>query len=45
MLMYGSTMFLVGLTEHPRPDPSLWLTQWAFPGQQSRAGGLATSGS
>ena len=45
MLMYGSTMFLVVLTDHPSPDPHLWLTRWAFPGRLSRAAGLATSGS
>ena len=45
MLMYGSTMFLIVLTDHPSPDPHLWLTQWAFPGRRSRAAGLATSGS
>jgi xylulokinase len=45
MLMYGSTMFLIGIGPALRPDPRLWLTQWAFPGARSRAAGLATSGS
>jgi xylulokinase len=44
MLMYGSTMFMIGVTPQPRPDPHLWLTRWVFPGAYSRAAGLATSG-
>jgi xylulokinase len=44
MLMYGSTMFLIGLAAEAHPDRHLWLTRWAFPRGYSRAAGLATSG-
>lgn len=44
MLMYGTTMFLVNVTEQPHPSPVLWSTVGAFPGTYSQAGGMATSG-
>jgi xylulokinase len=44
MLMYGTTMFLVNVTEQPHPSPVLWSTVGAFPDTYSLAGGMATSG-
>lgn len=44
MLMYGSTMFMIGLSDAPQPDARLWLTRWVSDGRLSRAAGLATSG-
>ena len=45
MLMYGSTAFLVLVTERPHPDPRVWTTRGAFAGQYVSAGGMATTGS
>jgi xylulokinase len=44
MLMYGSTMFLVQITDRPRTHPKLWSTAGATPGSWSLAAGMATSG-
>jgi xylulokinase len=44
MLMYGSTMFLVQVTDRPRTHPKLWSTAGATPGSWSLAAGMATSG-
>jgi xylulokinase len=44
MLMYGTTMFLVNVTEQAHPSPVLWSTVGAFPDTYSLAGGMATSG-
>jgi xylulokinase len=44
MLMYGTTMFLVNVTEQPHLSPVLWSTVGAFPDTYSLAGGMATSG-
>jgi xylulokinase len=44
MLMYGSTMFLVQVTERPRSHPKLWATAGATPGSWSLAAGMSTSG-
>jgi xylulokinase len=44
MLMYGTTMFMIGLAAEANPNPGLWLTRWAFPENYSRAAGLATAG-
>jgi xylulokinase len=45
MLMYGSTAFLILVTEAPRTHPDLWATAGAFPGQHALAAGMATTGS
>ena len=45
MLMYGSTMFFVGVTSTPVINPALWSTQGNFPGQHTMAAGMASSGS
>jgi len=44
MVMYGSTMFLVGVLDAPRTHPGLWGTAGALPGSWSLAAGMATSG-
>src|SRR5262249_35181563 len=44
MLMYGTTMFLVQVLEHARPDPGLWTTGGPFPGTGPLAAGMAPSG-
>lgn len=45
MLMYGSTMFLVGLVASPLASPHLWGTAGVRPGVACVAAGMATSGS
>lgn len=44
MLMYGTTMFLVNVTDRPHPSPHLWSTVGTLPGTYSLAAGMATSG-
>ena len=44
MLMYGTTMFLVEVLNEASPHPKLWNTAGIFPGTQSLAAGMATSG-
>jgi xylulokinase len=44
MLMYGSTMFLVGVTDRTQRHPGLWLTNGLVAGSHTLAAGLATSG-
>jgi len=44
MLMYGTTMFLVQVSDSARPSAGLWLTRGVFPGQLTLAAGMATSG-
>lgn len=44
MLMYGSTIFIVVLTDTRVRDPRLWYAPWLFEGGHASAAGLATSG-
>jgi xylulokinase len=44
MLMYGSTIFIIEVTERPVRDPRLWYAPWLFPGAHASMAGLATSG-
>lgn len=44
MLMYGSTVFIVQLTEKRVQDERLWYAPWLYPGVHSSLAGLATSG-
>lgn len=44
MLMYGTTMFLVGNTDHRVRHPAMWGTTGLHEGQWNLAGGMATSG-
>lgn len=45
MIMYGSTAFMIFLTENPVPTNELWLEAGAFQGQYEYSAGLSTSGS
>jgi xylulokinase len=44
MLMYGSTIFTILVTDRPVRDPRLWYAPWLFPGLHGSMAGLATSG-
>jgi xylulokinase len=44
MIMYGSTLFLVGVDPAARPHPGLWLTAGLTPDTGTLAAGMATSG-
>jgi xylulokinase len=44
MMMYGSTIFIIALTDRPTRDARLWYAPWLFPGQHASMAGLATSG-
>ena len=44
MCMYGSTIFMISLTENRVKDPRLWYAPWLFKGQHASMAGLATSG-
>jgi xylulokinase len=44
MLMYGSTVFVIEVTDRPVRDPRLWYAPWLFPGVHASMAGLATSG-
>jgi len=44
MLMYGSTIFTIALTQERVNDGRLWYAPWLFPGQHASMAGLATSG-
>lgn len=44
MMMYGSTIFIITLTDERLRDPALWYAPWLFPGQHASMAGLATSG-
>lgn len=45
MVMYGSTMFLIAVTDGPSVHPALWGTAGARPGECTLAAGMASSGS
>jgi xylulokinase len=45
MVMYGSTMFFIQVTDAVRRQPLLWATQGVEAGAPSVAAGMATSGS
>ena len=44
MMMYGSTIFIIQITDAPVRDPRLWYAPWLFPGRHASMAGLATSG-
>lgn len=44
MMMYGSTIFIITLTEKQLCDPRLWHAPWLFNGEHAAMAGLATSG-
>ncbi len=44
LLMYGSTIFIIEVTDRRVPDARLWYAPWFFPGEHASLAGLATSG-
>jgi xylulokinase len=44
MMMYGSTIFIITLTQDRVRDGRLWYAPWLFPGQHASMAGLSTSG-
>ncbi|MGH2534355.1 MAG: FGGY-family carbohydrate kinase [Thermomicrobiales bacterium] len=44
MIMYGTTMFFILVTDQPLPDPRVWATGYCFPGLYDVAAGMATTG-
>ncbi|GAB1363347.1 FGGY-family carbohydrate kinase [Rhodobacter sp.] len=44
MMMYGSTIFTIQVTERPVRDPRLWYAPRLFPGLHASMAGLSTSG-
>ena len=44
MVMYGTTMFFILVSDRPVPDPRMWSTAFCLPGRYDVAGGMATSG-
>ena len=44
MMMYGSTIFIIEVTDRRLDDPRLWHAPWLYPGQHAAMAGLATSG-
>ncbi|WP_193103672.1 FGGY-family carbohydrate kinase [Brachybacterium sp. FME24] len=44
MLMYGTTTFLVAITQEPAPSRNLWVTAGTSPGTFTLSGGMASSG-
>ena len=44
MVMYGSTLFFLLVTDRPIPDERMWSTGYTFPGTYDVAGGMATTG-
>lgn len=44
MVMYGSTVFMIMLSEERICDPRLWYAPWLFAGEHASMAGLATSG-
>lgn len=44
MVMYGSTIFIILLTEKRLRDARLWYAPWLFDGEHASMSGLATSG-
>jgi len=44
MMMYGSTIFIITLTDERVRDPALWYAPWLTPGSHASMAGLATSG-
>jgi xylulokinase len=44
MVMYGTTMFFILVTDHPLTNEQMWTTAYLFPGSFDVAGGMATTG-
>ncbi len=44
MMMYGSTIFIIQITDNRMTDPRLWYAPWLFAEEHASMAGLATSG-
>ena len=44
MVMYGTTLFFLLVTDRPIPDARMWATGYTLPGTYNVAGGMATTG-
>lgn len=44
MIMYGTTMFFILVTDRPIPDRRVWATGYVLPDTYDIAGGMATTG-
>jgi xylulokinase len=44
MIMYGTTMFFIQVTDQPRPDPRMWCCGFCFEGHYGIEGGMSTTG-
>jgi xylulokinase len=44
MVMYGTTMFLLLVTDRPVPDERVWATGYVLPNTYDTAGGMSTTG-
>ncbi|MDQ3614740.1 MAG: FGGY-family carbohydrate kinase [Chloroflexota bacterium] len=44
MVMYGTTMFFILVTDRPIPDERVWATGYVLPGTYDIAGGMSTTG-
>ena len=44
MVMYGTSMFFILVTENTVPDDRVWSTGFVFPGSRNIAGGMSSSG-
>lgn len=44
MVMYGTTMFFIQVTDRPMPDERVWSTGYVLPGTYDIAGGMSTTG-
>lgn len=44
MVMYGTTMFFILVTESTVPDERVWSTGYVFPNTRNIAGGMSTTG-
>jgi xylulokinase len=44
MVMYGTTMFLLLVTDRPVPDERVWATGYVLPNTYDVAGGMSTTG-
>ncbi len=44
MMMYGSTIFIIQITDRRLSDARLWHAPWLYPGSHAAMAGLATSG-
>jgi xylulokinase len=44
MIMYGTTMFFIQVTDRPTPDERMWCCGFCFPGLYGIEGGMSTTG-